>query len=172
MRHLLLGCGTLKNKRIFLAGETPEWDGELITLDMEPSHKPDVVWDLNQRPLPFEDNSFDRLHMYEIAEHLGHQGDWKEFFLEFGEYWRILKPDGLLLGTCPAWDSMGAWGDPSHTRVLSPMTFTFLDQDAYVEVGKTVMSDFRAHWKGSFKPQFYDMSGGTFSFILKAVKNV
>jgi predicted SAM-dependent methyltransferase len=173
MKELLLGCGSLKNKRIWLAGEgeTQEWEGELITLDHEISHNPDIIWDLNTRPLPFEDNSFDRIHAYEILEHLGRQGDWRGFFEEFSEYYRILKKDGLLLATVPCWNSMGAWGDPSHTRVLSPMTFTFLSQKIHErDVGRTVMSDFRSVWKGDFEVQWCVEEGTNMSFILKAIK--
>ena len=170
MKELLLGCGSKKNKRVFLTGESPKWEGELITLDMEALHEPDIVWNLENRPLPFDDNSFDRIHAYEILEHVGHQGDFRGFFEEFGEYWRILKPNGLLLGTCPAWNSQGAWGDPSHTRVISPMSFTFLSQEAYKDVGKSVMSDFRSIWKKDFLPQYYDVDAETFTFVLKVVK--
>lgn len=169
MKELLLGCGSDKRKRLFILaeGDTEEW-GDLTTLDRESSHNPDVVWDLEKRPLPFEDESFDRVHAYEVLEHIGKQGDWRGFFEEFSEYWRILKNGGFLLGTVPKWNSMAAWGDPSHTRIFTPMTFTFLSQEAYErDIGKTVMTDFRSVWKGDFKPVFYEEEEDTFRFVLK-----
>lgn len=173
MRELLIGCGSLKNKRIWRVdqGEQKEWEGELITLDFVSSHNPDVLWDLENHPLPFDDNSFDRIHAYEILEHLGFQGDWRGFFIEFYDYWRILKPNGELRGTCPMWNSQWAWGDPSHTRVLTPGTFTFLSQEIYKrDVGKTVMSDFRDVWKGNFSVAWIGEDDGQMSFILQALK--
>lgn len=173
MRQLLLGCGNNKDKRVSFVGEPKEWEGELITIDFMAVHKPDVLWDLNNRPLPFKDNEFDRIHGYEILEHIGHQGDWRGFFEEFTEYWRILKPNGLLMGTVPMWNSMGAWGDPSHTRVFSPMTFAFLSQRVYNEdVGRTCMSDFRSVWKGDFERLHIapDPSGESLTFVLKSIK--
>lgn len=173
MKQLLLGCGSTKNKRLWLEEDPPgpEWDGELTTLDIEATHKPDVIWDLNKDFLPFETNSFDQIHAYEILEHIGKQGDWINFFKEWEEYWRIMKPGGYLFATVPHWMSMGAWGDPSHTRIINPMTLTFLSQRAYKEdVGRTVMSDFRSHYKGDWEPQWHDLGVDTFSFVLKAVK--
>lgn len=173
IRQLLLGCGSKKNKRLWLSEDPPgpEWEGALTTLDMEATHKPDVVWDLNKRPLPFEDNSFDRLHFYETLEHIGKQGDWKGFFEEWEEYYRIISPGGYLFASVPHWTSMGAWGDPSHTRIINPMTLTFLSQRAYKEdVGKTVMSDFRSVYKANWEAQWHHLGEDTFSFVLKAVK--
>ena len=91
-KFLLGGCGSNKIKQIAI-DNCHEWDGELITLDINGDHKPDIIWDLNDRPLPFNDNEFDEIHFYEVIEHLGSQGDYKNFFKEFEEYWRILKPD-------------------------------------------------------------------------------
>ena len=45
------------------------------------------------------------------------QGD-KEFFTkEFDEYWRILKPGGLLCGSTPS--RAMAWSDPAHRRSIT-----------------------------------------------------
>ena len=172
MKELLIGCGSLKNKRLLWTekGESPEWEGELITLDNNKTHSPDVIWDLNWRPLPFKDDEFDRIHAYEVLEHIGKQGEVELFFEEFYEYWRILKPDGELRGTCPLWTSQWAWGDPSHTRVITPGTFTFLSQKAYKDVGKNVMSDFRHLWKGDFEAAWVAADQESLCFILKAIK--
>ena len=81
MPELLLGCGFSRVKKL-AHPDRPEWDG-LVTLDMNPAHKPDVVFDLNDWPLPFDGDTFDEVHAYDVMEHLGQQGDWKFFFRQW-----------------------------------------------------------------------------------------
>jgi SAM-dependent methyltransferase len=148
--ELLLGCGSTRDRRIAI-GDRSEWT-ELVTLDNNPEHDPDIVHDLEDLPYPFPDNTFSEIHAYEVLEHLGRQGDWKGFFAQFSELWRILKPDGVLAATCPSYRSMWAWGDPSHTRVLTSGTLVFLSQAQYaLQVGKTAMSDFRFCYRADFE---------------------
>lgn len=168
-RVLLIGAGSSK----LLSVPTPLFHVKpiLTTLDIEPSHKPDVVWDLNVCPWPFEDNSFDEIHGYEILEHLGQQGDAKSFFAHFWEIYRILKPLGYLAGSVPLWDSMWAWGDPSHRRVITEGSFAYLDQTRYDgAIGTTTMTDFRSMWKGDLRAEGLERRDGRLFFLLKAYK--
>lgn len=172
LRELLIGCGADRSKKALLPGEPAEW-GDLTTLDINPDHKPDVVWDLNERPLPFDDDTFDSIRAFEVLEHLGRQGDYRSFFAEWSEWWRILKPGGVIIGTSPHWSSPWAWTEPGHTRVMGPETLTFLIQPEYdKQIGTTAMSDYR-HW---FKADFdivhsnVDRLTSTFEFGLRAVK--
>jgi predicted SAM-dependent methyltransferase len=124
----------------------------LVTLDMNESCDPDVVWDLNEFPYPFPINEFNEIHAYDVLEHTGKQGDYKFFFQQFTEFWRILKPDGLLLITIPHWNSIWAWGDPGHTRVLAPGCFHYLSQNQYArQLGITKMTDYRNIYKADFE---------------------
>lgn len=167
--ELLIGCGGNHAKKLALGGRS-EWH-HLTTLDINPHHHPDLVWDLTQLPLPFEPNSFDEIHAYEVLEHTGAQGDYKFFFAQFAEFWRILKPGGVLIGTCPSRLSPWAWGDPSHTRVIQPEHFIFLDQTQYIaQVGKTAMSDFRWIFKDDFSVVHAKDDGQLLQFALRAVK--
>ena len=150
-RELLIGCGNRRVKELSIA-EVAEWH-DLTTLDVDPTTNPDVVHDLNILPYPFEDNSFDEIHAYEVLEHTGQQGDWRWFFAQFSEFYRILKPDGQLYGTSPLWTSNWAWGDPGHSRVIQPESLIFLDQAQYTQqIGQTPMTDYRHVWKGDFEP--------------------
>jgi predicted SAM-dependent methyltransferase len=117
MSELLVGCGNAREKVITFADIPAEWT-ELITLDVDPATGCDIVHDLNVLPYPFQDNTFTEIHAYEVLEHTGRQGDWQFFFDQFYQFWRLLKPDGYLIGTVPMWDSPWAWGDPQHTRVI------------------------------------------------------
>jgi predicted SAM-dependent methyltransferase len=165
--ELLIGCGSNRAKKLSVQGR-PEWAG-LVTLDYEPRHKPDVVHDLHA-PLPFSENEADEIHAYEVLEHVGHQGDYRIFFAQFSDYWRVLKDGGYFLGTVPLPTSVWAWGDPSHTRVIPKESFIFLNQPSYDQVGKTAMSDFRSIYKADFDIVHLQENGEILEFALKAVK--
>lgn len=169
-KELLIGCGSNHLKRLSADG-TKVWSN-LTTLDYNSDHNPTVVWDLMSLPLPFEDNQFDEIHAYEVLEHLGQQGDYKLFFAQFSEFWRLLKPNGHFLATCPSRNSVWALGDPSHTRIMQLEQLVFLSQREYKEqVGKTPMSDFRNIYKADFETVFQEDDGETIRFVLQAIKN-
>ncbi len=169
MAELLIGCGSRREKRLVYAGRT-EWSA-LTTLDINPDHKPDHVWDLDDLPLPFEDNSFDEIHAYEVLEHVGQQGDWKFFFNQWSDFWRILKPGGIFLGSSPAFYSNWAWGDPGHTRIISQENFIFLCQPNYDQVGISPMTDYRFVYRADFDLLHYVInSAHCGEFVLQAVK--
>lgn len=171
--ELLVGCGNNRDKKITFA-EIPEGWIELVTLDIDPDTSPSVVHDLENLPLPFDDDMFDEVHAYEVLEHTGQQGDWRFFFNQFYEFWRILKPGGYLIGSCPMWDSKWAWSDPGHKRIISAASLAFLSQKEYkVQVGKTSMTDYRDYWEGDFGLLANQVSedGGNFGFVLQAIKD-
>ena len=168
--ELLVGSGNDRKKKVTFKEIPSEWT-ELITLDIDPSTNPDVTHDLNNLPLPFDDDMFDEIHAYEVLEHTGTQGDWIFFFNQFYEFWRILKPGGYLIGTCPMWDCAWAWGDPGHRRIISAESLIFLSQDEYErQVGKNPMTDYRGWWKGDFELTGKQEQNDTFGFVLRAKK--
>lgn len=143
-----------------------------MTCDMNADHSPDVVHDLETLPYPWPDGTFDEVHAYEVLEHLGRQGDFRSFFAQFQELWRILKPGGYLCGTSPAAGSPWLWGDPGHTRAIQPESFVYLSQEQYSkQIGVTAMTDYRFCYSGDFRPVIMmPDSEGTFLYILQAVK--
>lgn len=168
-RELLIGCGSKHVKVIDPLG-TGQWRN-LTTLDNNPAHDPIIVADLTVLPLELNNDLFDEIHAYEVLEHTGHQGDYRFFFDQFAEFWRILKPNGLFCATCPSYKSMWAWGDPSHTRVLSSGSLSFLSQDEYKkQVGVTAMSDFRFCYTADFKIEWVSEDKNTLAFVLRALK--
>jgi SAM-dependent methyltransferase len=147
--ELLIGCGSNLIKALSF-GENTDWT-DLTTLDREASHGPDVLHDLETLPYPFEDAQFDEIHAYDVLEHVGAQGNWRFFFVQWGEFHRILKPQGLFFGVVPHPTSPWAWGDPSHTRVIPVQQLSFLSQRFYDQVGTSAASDWRSEWHGNFE---------------------
>lgn len=177
IKDLLIGCGTARDKRVRREEDSPDWEGELVTLDMVEIFKPDVVWDLTELPYPFEDNTFDSVHAYEVLEHIGQQGDYRTFFAQFEEFWRILKPNGTFCATVPGWNGRFALADPGHTRVITPDTLTFLNQKMYDVNADYANTDYRFCYKADFETIMCNVSAPeedptaiSMAFALMAIK--
>ena len=84
MKILNLGCGTNK-----ITGAT--------NLDCEESVKPDIVHNFTQSPLPFDDQSFDKVVLFHTIEHIEKKFH-KFIFLQIN---RVLAPDGHLIVSYP-----------------------------------------------------------------------
>ena len=168
-KELLIGCGMDRAKRIQV--KYPEWQ-HLTTMDRNPRCEPDLLHDLTEYPWPISDDSFDEIHGYEVCEHVtGRQGEEKPFFQFFSEAWRVLKPNGIFAGTVPRFDSIQAFGDPSHSRVINEVTLWFLSQQSYIEgVGSFAISDFRAIYRADFEILATTRMGDSLVFELKAMK--
>ncbi len=171
MSELLIGCGNQREKRMWgPAGK--EWS-DLVTLDMDAACLPDYQHDLMRLPLPFPDDQFDEIHAYHVLEHTGAQGDYRWFFAQWSDFWRILKPKGVFFGIVPAAGSPWVWGDPGHTRHLPSEVFSFLNQPLYTEnVGMNAMADYRWVYKADFDRVHTEVSadGHELSFAFMAVK--
>lgn len=169
VKELLIGCGNSRERKLSLTEKT-EW-ANLVTLDISPAANPDILWDLNHLPYPFLDEEFDEIHAYEVLEHCGQQGDWRFFFAQWSEFYRILKPDGQFYLSSPMWNGPWAWGDPGHTRLVQMEQFVFLSQEQYkAQIGLTAMTDYREVWKGDFEPLAFQPNEHGFFAVLRAVK--
>lgn len=167
--ELLIGCGNQREKRLY-GPEGKDWS-TLVTIDNDPNARADVEHDLMKLPLPFPDNHFDEIHAYHVLEHTGAQGDYRWFFAQWEDFWRILKPGGVFFGIVPHWQSFWAWSDPGHTRVLSKGTLVFLHQPQYTEyVSKNAMADYRHVYRADFDLANLQETEEEYAFYLKAVK--
>ena len=165
--ELVIGAGNQHKPKLKSVDSTGEYDSPVF-LDIDPQCDPDILWDLNDLPLPFEDRAFDEIHAYEVLEHIGKQGEWQNFFAEWNEYHRILKPGGQFMGSVPSLRSPWLWGDPGHTRAISIETLTFLNQKEYEDqVGKGAMTDYRHWYKGDFRLLYESDDGSQFFFVME-----
>jgi DNA modification methylase len=163
-KELLLGCGTNKTKKLYT--DKAEWKN-LVTVDIDPGVSPDIVHDLDVLPYPFPDQEYDEIHAYDVLEHQGRQGDYKFFFNQFNEFYRILKPKGQMFIISPNFDSRWAWGDPGHCRIIGAEQLIYLDLDKYEQVGSTAMTDYRYLMKCNFKLVAARNLKGTSGFVLQ-----
>jgi len=105
-RVLNIGCGFSK------------YEVDNVTnLDASASCKPDVIWDLNETPLPFEDNTFDLVIANHILEHLPR---WWECFSELS---RVTKVDGVVEVWVPGSGSDSIHGFRDHVNEINQCSF-------------------------------------------------
>ncbi|MCI5059303.1 MAG: class I SAM-dependent methyltransferase, partial [Flavobacteriales bacterium] len=81
----------------------------------------DVIHDLEQFPWPFEDNSFEKIYMKDVLEHLSNTIKTLE------EIHRIAKPGCEIFIAVPYWNSWEAITDPTHKKNFNEFTFEFFD---------------------------------------------
>ena len=100
-----------------------------INLDLAPLPGVDVVHDLDDQPLPFEDETFDYIECIDILEHV------KELPDVMRELHRILAPGGCLHIEGPHFTSYTWPTDPTHRRAFAVNTFEFFSQDSLHDRG-------------------------------------
>ena len=109
-----LGCGNMK-----LPDE--------IGVDIIDGPMVDIVTDLDQYPLPFDDDSVDIVRSAHCFEHL------ENIVTLMEDIHRLLKPGGLLEFTVPHVSNIGFFRDPTHKH-----SFTFGTMDYFVRGEKPI----------------------------------
>jgi predicted SAM-dependent methyltransferase len=95
-----------------------------LNVDFKPLPGVDVIHDLNNLPLPFQDSSFDEILCNDILEHL-------DYVPLMRELHRILTPGGKLIVHAPHFTSRMRYVDPTHKHAFSIDTFEF-----FIDSGK------------------------------------
>jgi SAM-dependent methyltransferase len=80
-----------------------------VNLDWREEVAPDVVWDLNVLPWPFDDETFDFIVARAILEHLDHT-----LIVSMDECWRVLRPGGRIYVKLPYWHADVSYIDSTH----------------------------------------------------------
>lgn len=105
-RVLNVGCGFAQYKR-----------PNVVNLDAYDSCRPDVVWDLNKTPYPFESGSFDLIIANHIMEHL------PNWWGAVSECARLLKTGGILEIWVPGNGSDAVFGFRDHVAQVNGCGF-------------------------------------------------
>lgn len=91
----------------------------MLNVDIADIPGVDVVWDLDEFPWPFLDDSAKFVRAYDIFEHINCP-------LEFmRECWRVLKDQCALELHVSYWKSENAYTDPTHKRFCTEKTFDY-----------------------------------------------
>ena len=105
MKRLNLGCG-INQKEGY------------VNCDISEEVNPDMIVDL-EKPLPFEDNSIDRIMSNHILEHI------ENFNELINEIHRVCKEGSIVEIRVPFYTHYGAFTDPTHKRFFTPFTFDY-----------------------------------------------
>jgi SAM-dependent methyltransferase len=100
-----------------------------INLDMNPKANPDVLWNLNNLPMPFKDNTFDCVLATHILEHLGKE-QWVHVIADIH---RILKPGGAMIAVTPHGSSDVALGMAQHKQAFFECTWNTIRAESYTK---------------------------------------
>jgi hypothetical protein len=111
---LNLGCG---HKKL---------DG-YINVDVCLDPAPDLWWDLELFPWPWQDNSIEEIVMSHVLEHLGQSP--KVFLKIICELYRVMEPGALLKIDVPHPRSDNFLADPTHVRPILPMTMAAFSKE-------------------------------------------
>jgi len=91
----------------------------VVRVDRVPDTAPDVVWDLNDTPYPFENDSFDRIDCTDVLEHVD------DLVQTMEEIHRIGRHGALVHVATPHFSSANSFRDPTHRHHLSVFSFDY-----------------------------------------------
>jgi SAM-dependent methyltransferase len=101
---LNLGCGAARREGY-------------INIDRRDAVRPDLLWDLETTPYPFEDDQIEEIVAHNILQRLGQ--DPAVFLAIMKELHRILMPGGTLDIAAPHHRSDMFWDDPTNVRPVN-----------------------------------------------------
>lgn len=97
-----------------------------VNVDAAPECAPDIVWDLEKTPWPWEDSSVDEIKLEHVLEHLGKTPD--TYLCIWKEMWRVGKNGCQIHIMVPHWNHENFYNDPTHVRAITPVGIEMFDQ--------------------------------------------
>lgn len=116
-RILDVGCGTRKI------------EPTAIGIDVHPRSVADIIWDLNRFPWPIENDSFDRIHLSHIVEHI------PDLPAMMQELHRIARDGADLFFATPHFSSHNSYTDPTHVHHLAARSFQYFTGKDFATFG-------------------------------------
>jgi len=102
-----VGCGTRKA------------EPGAIGIDISPRSAADIVWNLDDFPWPLESDTFERVHLSHILEHV------HDAARTMAEVHRVTRAGGDVFVTTPHFSSHNSYTDPTHVRHLAARSFQY-----------------------------------------------
>lgn len=110
----------IQNKTKINIGAGGEQLAGFITLDIDPTTKPDIVCDI-EKGLPFKDNSVDEIRCSHTLEHINN------LLFVLREFYRVCKNGAKITIIVPLMDA----SDMTHVRFFNEHTFRTLTDPIY-----------------------------------------
>lgn len=111
-RKINLGCGKKIRKGY-------------LNIDFIKAEGVDIVYDLNQYPWPFQDNTFDEVYASHFLEHL------LDFKKTMEEIRRICRNKAKVIIRAPHFSCGVSFRDPTHKHFFSYFTFEYFEKKEY-----------------------------------------
>lgn len=102
-----------------------------INIDRNPRYQPDLLWDLERTPYPFDDGVVEEIVAHHVLTHLGRRPE--AFYAIVQELHRILRPGGVIDIVAVHHRCDDYWSDPTNVRPITPHGMALFGR-AYAEV--------------------------------------
>ena len=102
-----VGCGTRKAE----AGA--------VGIDVHPRSAADIIWNLDDLPWPLDSNTFERIYMSHIIEHV------RDATRMMAEIHRVARHGADVFIVTPHFSSHNSFTDPTHLRHLAARSFQY-----------------------------------------------
>jgi SAM-dependent methyltransferase len=117
-----VGCGTRKA------------EPGAIGIDVHPQSVADIIWDLDEFPWPLDSDTFDRIHMSHIIEHV------RDVMRIMAEIHRVARNGADVFIVTPHFSSHNSYTDPTHVRHLAARSFQYFTGENFATFGGSMMS--------------------------------
>ena len=98
-----------------------------VNVDLSHACNPDVVWDLEVFPWPWDDDSIDAVRFYHSLEHIGEST--RVFLGVMKELYRVCRDGAEIEITVPHPRHEIFISDPTHVRIVTPGVLTQFDRE-------------------------------------------
>jgi SAM-dependent methyltransferase len=93
---------------------------DALNIDLNPAVQPDLVYDLNQLPRPFEGNFFLEVAAFDVIEHFDN------VVATMDEIHRVCRSDACVRITVPHFSCANAYTDPTHRHFFGHNSFDYM----------------------------------------------